>query len=226
MYVFVNKRIGTTTPDQAESRVRTADIHLRGGELRRVRHETVIFDIFALPRLRDSTRHNRCSPASPRLAYGSPNFRNNYIGNLYKSDRFPNLATSRFKFSRRNRVLVGQSGTSWSMRYARQTCGAFCVILVAFLSTPSVEAQNTPNLRKLVYKVPPKYPHELKQNAIGGIVRLSISIGANGSVGKISPIGGNPILVDAATLAVRQWKYVPADHPTTTEVQLDFIPSQ
>jgi TonB family protein len=112
------------------------------------------------------------------------------------------------------------------MRAARQTCSGLRVIVLAFLSTTSFEAQNTPSVRKLVYKVAPKYPHELKQNAIGGVVRLSISISSNGSVGKISPIGGNPILVDAATLAVRQWKYVPSDHPTTTEVQLDFIPSQ
>jgi TonB family protein len=103
---------------------------------------------------------------------------------------------------------------------------ALGVIMLALLSAASMAAQNTPGLRKLVYKVSPKYPHELKQNAIGGIVRLTISISPNGSVGKISPIGGNPILVDAATLAVRQWKYAPADHPTTTEVQLDFIPSR
>lgn len=97
--------------------------------------------------------------------------------------------------------------------------------MLALLS-PLAHAQNTPNLRKLVYKVAPKYPRELRQNAIGGVVRLSISISPNGAVGKISPIGGNPVLVDAATLAVRQWKYVPSDRPTTTEVQLDFIPSQ
>src|SRR5450432_1351496 len=103
------------------------------------------------------------------------------------------------------------------MRRARQTSGTLFLIVLAYLSLVSVGAQNTPSLRKLVYKVAPKYPRELKQNAIGGVVRLSISIGSNGSVGKISPIGGNPILVDAATLAVRQWKYVPADHPTTTE---------
>jgi TonB family protein len=121
---------------------------------------------------------------------------------------------------------VDQSKTSWSKRGARQTSVAFCVLVLGFLSIAFVEAQNTPSLRKLVYKVAPKYPRELKQNAIGGVVRLSISISPNGSVGRISAIGGNPILVDAATLAVRQWKYVPADHPTTTEVQLDFIPSQ
>jgi|SRR6476646_4606551 len=123
-------------------------------------------------------------------------------------------------------MLVGQSKTSWSMLGARPACAALGLVLLALLSPTFTQAQNPPSVRKLVYKVAPKYPRELKQNAIGGIVRLSISISPNGSVGKISPIGGNPILVDAATLAVKQWKYVPADHPTTTEVQLDFIPNR
>ena len=123
-------------------------------------------------------------------------------------------------------MLVGHSQTSWSMLGARPACGALGLVLLALLSPASPQAQNAPSVRKLVYKVAPKYPRELKQNAIGGIVRLSISISPNGSVGKISPIGGNPILVDAATLAVKQWKYAPADHPTTTEVQLDFIPNR
>jgi len=123
-------------------------------------------------------------------------------------------------------MLVGQSKTSWSMLGGRPACAALGLVLLALLSPASTQAQNPPGVRKVVYKVAPKYPRELKQNAIGGIVRLSISIGPNGSVGKISPIGGNPILVDAATLAVKQWKYVPADHPTTTEVQLDFIPNR
>ncbi len=115
---------------------------------------------------------------------------------------------------------------SWLGRGKDRASAVLGLALLAGLSITQVPAQNTPPLRKLVYKVAPKYPRELKQNAIGGVVRLSISISPNGSVAKISPIGGNPILVDAATLAVRQWKYVPADHSTTTQVQLDFIPSQ
>ena len=121
---------------------------------------------------------------------------------------------------------MGPSKTAWSVLRTCLTRIGLGVIMLAVLSTTSIEAQNTPSLRKLVYKVAPKYPRELKQNAIGGIVRLTISITPNGSVGRISPIGGNPILVDAATLAVKQWKYAPAEHPTTTEVQLDFIPSR
>jgi TonB family protein len=100
------------------------------------------------------------------------------------------------------------------------------LLFLASQSPSSIWAQNAPSIRKLVYKVAPKYPPELKQNQIGGVVRLSVSIGPTGSVGKVTPIGGNPVLVDAATVAVKQWKYAPADHPTTTEVQLDFIPHQ
>ena len=114
--------------------------------------------------------------------------------------------------------------TSGPLRACAALCGAALFSLAAWI--PLLQAQNSPVLRKLVYKVAPKYPRELKQNAIGGIVRLTIFISPNGSVTKVSPIGGNPILVDSATLAVKQWKYVPADHPTTTEVQLDFIPNQ
>lgn len=98
------------------------------------------------------------------------------------------------------------------------------MLVLLLAGIPSTDAQNTPALRKLIYKVAPKYPRELKQNEIGGIVRLSIAINPKGSVVRVSTIGGNPILVDAATIAVKQWKYAPAERQTTTEVQLDFIP--
>jgi TonB family protein len=102
------------------------------------------------------------------------------------------------------------------------------LVLIPFLSvlTSPGSAQTAPSVRKVVYKVAPKYPRELRQNEIGGIVRLSVVINPNGSVSKVTPVGGNPVLVDAATQAVKQWKYAPSDHPTTTEVQLDFIPRQ
>jgi TonB family protein len=123
-------------------------------------------------------------------------------------------------------VLVFQTKTSWLRRLTCRIGAALSLIVLLFLSAwiPSVRAQNVPTLRKLIYKAAPKYPRELKQNDIGGIVRLSIVISPNGSVAKVSPVGGNPVLVDAATVAVKQWKYVPSDHQTTTEVQLDFIP--
>jgi TonB family protein len=116
-----------------------------------------------------------------------------------------------------------QSGYAACTQQTYVVIGLTLLFLLA-ASIPAAQSQNAPNLRKLVYKVAPKYPPELRQNEIGGIVRLAVVINPNGSVAKISPVGGNPVLVDAATVAVKQWKYAASDHQTTTEVQLDFIP--
>jgi TonB family protein len=80
--------------------------------------------------------------------------------------------------------------------------------------------------RKIVSKVSPIYPEDLKKHDIGGTVRLVVVISPRGSVERVSPIGGNPILVDAAVVAVKKWKYEPADSSTSTEVQISFIPRQ
>jgi TonB family protein len=80
--------------------------------------------------------------------------------------------------------------------------------------------------RKLLHRVEPKYPDDLKRHNIGGVVRLSIEITPQGSVRKISPIGGNPILLESAMAAVRQWKYAPAESTQTVEVKIDFIPRE
>jgi TonB family protein len=123
-------------------------------------------------------------------------------------------------------VLVFKTPTSRVWPSGHCAFWALCAIFLSILSPAlrAQEAQSSESVRKLVYKVTPKYPPELKRNEIGGVVRLSVMINARGSVARVSPLGGNPILVDAATVAVKQWKYVPADRPSTTEVQLDFIP--
>jgi len=97
------------------------------------------------------------------------------------------------------------------------------IVLVLFPGLmPSLRAQET-NERKPVYRVAPKYPEDLKRHDIGGVVRLSIEITPRGNVRTVSPIGGNPILVEAAIEAVKQWKYGPTEASQTLEVKIDFI---
>ncbi len=105
-------------------------------------------------------------------------------------------------------------------------CAISLAVIVVSGASIQVEAQKAESVRKVVYKVDPRYPQDLRKNGIGGIVRLSVVITPRGTVERVSPIGGNAALVDAAVLAVKQWKYVPADSSTTTEVQIDFIPRQ
>jgi TonB family protein len=96
---------------------------------------------------------------------------------------------------------------------------------LVLLAVP-LQAQQGEASRKLLRRVEPRYPDDLKRHDIGGVVRLSIEITPQGAVHKISPIGGNPILVESAMTAVKQWKYAPADSTQTLEVKIDFIPRQ
>jgi len=45
-----------------------------------------------------------------------------------------------------------------------------------------------------------------------------------GAVDSISVIGGNPVLVETTTRAVKKWKYAPADDESTVQVNVDFNP--
>ena len=100
----------------------------------------------------------------------------------------------------------------------------FCLLfLMALASTAEGQAKTT---RKIVYKENPGYPMTLREAHIGGVVRLEIVISPKGSVDSVSPIGGNPVLVEAASAAVRKWKYVPADAETKTQVEFTFDPKR
>jgi TonB family protein len=64
----------------------------------------------------------------------------------------------------------------------------------------------------------------LKRSNIGGVVRLLVVISPKGTVETVNQLGGNAALVEAATSAVKKWKYVPADTETTQEVSITFDP--
>jgi len=97
---------------------------------------------------------------------------------------------------------------------------AFCLI-TGFV--PRVLAQKPAKIaRKLVTEVKPAYPTTLKNLHIEGLVRLTVTVLPNGNVGDINVRGGNPILVENAVKAVKNWKYAPAPSQTEEEVVLNF----
>ena len=109
----------------------------------------------------------------------------------------------------------------------RGVASIICFALLAFLLAqgfvPRLRAEDA-SARKRIYKVEPKYPEYLKHHDIGGSVRLSVEITPKGTVRTVEPLGGNPILVESAVEAVKQWKYEPAETSTTVEVKIDFNP--
>ena len=109
-----------------------------------------------------------------------------------------------------------------------QTLRSVIVICLSFLTVsinPTLNAQRIEKgERKLIRKVTPDYPWDLKRASIGGMVRLDIVVSPGGSVNDVSVVGGNPILADCAVRAVKKWKYSPADTETNVRVNVSFDP--
>ena len=80
--------------------------------------------------------------------------------------------------------------------------------------------------RKLVTHVDPVYPAELYKNHIGGVVRLKVTIAANGNVESTELLGGNPVLGEYAQAAVKTWVYAAGSSKTKTEVSIPFDPNR
>jgi outer membrane biosynthesis protein TonB len=58
---------------------------------------------------------------------------------------------------------------------------------------------------------------------LGGVVKVVAVVAADGNVKKVEPVGGSPLLVQAAENAIAQWKFAPG--PESREpVELHFTP--
>lgn len=94
-------------------------------------------------------------------------------------------------------------------------------ILTALLMVPALQAQEE-GARKATVRVTPAYPELAKRMNVSGTVRLEVTIGPDGKVKSVKPIGGHPVLVGAADEAVRRWKFEPASSSTTEVVAVQF----
>lgn len=77
--------------------------------------------------------------------------------------------------------------------------------------------------RKVLRRVDPRYPEVAKKMNLGGTVKVVASVGADGNVRKVEPVGGSPLLVEAAQSAISQWKFVPGNDSREV-VELHFNP--
>jgi protein TonB len=83
----------------------------------------------------------------------------------------------------------------------------------------------------LLNKVQPQYPAAARLMHIAGTVRLQAIIGKDGRVRDVEVLSGNPILVQAALAAVREWRYRPTElnHEIVeveTEITVNFVLNQ
>jgi len=78
--------------------------------------------------------------------------------------------------------------------------------------------------RKVSSRVAPVYPDLARRMHIQGVVKIEAVVRPNGSVKSTRILGGNPVLIDAASDAVSKWKFEPGQLETTEIIQLTFSP--
>jgi TonB family protein len=79
----------------------------------------------------------------------------------------------------------------------------------------------------LLHRVDPEYPAEAEQTRLQGLVVVKASIGPDGTVKHVQPVSGPPLLAQAASDAVRWWRFQPYQVngqtvPVETTIEVDF----
>ena len=115
-----------------------------------------------------------------------------------------------------------------ALRVARILTLVWVSLFALLLVRPVCAQTNTEKAppRKLIHKVDPPYPWDLKRAYIGGTVRLDVMVTPRGNVESVSVVGGNPILADVAARTVKKWQYAPADAATKLRINVEFDPRQ
>jgi TonB family protein len=74
--------------------------------------------------------------------------------------------------------------------------------------------------------VDPSYPRDARLAHTEGVVKLNLVIARDGSIAELRPVDGDPLLLDSAMRAVRQWHFliggIRTGGPTEIEVPLSF----
>jgi TonB family protein len=78
--------------------------------------------------------------------------------------------------------------------------------------------------RKAKTRVAPIYPDIARRMNIAGTVRLAVVVSPNGTVKSSKPVGGHPLLVNAAMDAIKRWKFEPAKTDSSGVVEFKFEP--
>lgn len=98
------------------------------------------------------------------------------------------------------------------------------VLATTIAAPPRAWSQHEAVSRKVKTRVSPQYPDLARRMNISGTVRLQVVVGPDGSVRATNVLGGHPLLVQAASDAVRKWKFEPGAE-TTGVVEVKFSPA-
>jgi TonB family protein len=100
------------------------------------------------------------------------------------------------------------------------------LVAVAVISFTQVQAQSATAApasgRKVTSRVAPNYPDLAKKMHLQGTVKIEATVRPNGTVRATKVLGGNPVLMESASDAVKQWKFESTPGETNEVVQITF----
>jgi TonB family protein len=107
-----------------------------------------------------------------------------------------------------------------------------CFLVLLLLSLclgPAVQSQtqegsNEPD-RKILRKTMPQYPEVARRMNLAGTVKVIAVVAPDGKVTAVQPVGGSPVLLQAAHDAISQWKFAPASAESRESIELHFHPN-
>jgi TonB family protein len=100
-----------------------------------------------------------------------------------------------------------------------------CLLLSGWAATAVRPAWGQEEINRAVkVRVSPLYPELARKMKLVGVVRVEITVSANGSVKNAKLVGGHPLLANAALDAVKRWRFETAAAESTGVVQFRFDP--
>ena len=76
--------------------------------------------------------------------------------------------------------------------------------------------------RAVKSRVSPVYPEVAKRMRVTGVVKLEVTVDAAGMVTDVKTVSGNHMLSTAAEEAVRKWRFVRGEGPSTVNLDIRF----
>lgn len=98
--------------------------------------------------------------------------------------------------------------------------------VVCLLLAPSPFAQENPSKRRIVNRSVAVYPPLARHMALSGLVKVDALVSPDGTVKAVEVKGGHPVLAQAASNTIRQWKWEPSPHESHEQIEIRFTPPE
>jgi TonB family protein len=105
------------------------------------------------------------------------------------------------------------------------TMGGLLLVL-AVVSSDSLAWGQEEIGRGVKIRVAPVYPELARRMKIIGVVKVQVTVAANGVVKDAKLVGGHPVLANAVLDAVRKWRFETGSGDTTGLLQFRFDSAQ